>query len=170
MNHQNVDSLSRRQFVAGAIVGVSAASAVLNRPAKAAVRPNIVFILTDDLGWGDLSCYGRPDYTTPNLDRFAGQGMRFTNAYSAAPVCTPTRVGFLTGRYPARLPVGLEEPIRDRKTLGEKIKTIGIPHDHPTVSSLIKKAGYDTALIGKWHLGYLPNFGPLRYGFDEYFG
>ena len=123
------------------------------------------------MGWGDLSCYGRPDYQTPNLDRLASQGMRFTNAYSAAPVCTPTRVGFLTGRYPARLPVGLEEPIWERKELSEdKIKTTGIPLSHPTVSSLIKGAGYDTALIGKWHLGYLPFFSPQKFGFDEFFG
>jgi arylsulfatase A-like enzyme len=146
------------------------ASVISGSPVSAAERPNILFILADDLGWGDLSCYGRPDYRTPNLDRLAQQGMRFTNAYSAAPVCTPTRVGFLTGRYPARLPVGLEEPITERKELGERIKTVGLSPDHPTVSSLIKAAGYDTALIGKWHLGYLPVFGPLRCGFDEFFG
>ncbi len=122
------------------------------------------------MGWADLSCYGRPDYKTPNLDRLASQGMRFTNAYSAAPVCTPTRVGFHTGRYPARLPVGLEEPIHERGALGERLKTTGIPLTHPTVSSLIKGAGYDTALIGKWHLGYLPYFSPLKFGFDEFFG
>jgi arylsulfatase A-like enzyme len=122
------------------------------------------------MGWGDLSCYGRRDYTTPNLDRFARGGMLFTNAYSAAPVCTPTRVGFHTGRFPARLPVGLEEPIKERKQLGDRIKTVGIPHDHPTISSLLKQAGYDTALVGKWHLGYLPEFSPIRSGFDEFFG
>jgi arylsulfatase A-like enzyme len=149
---------------------VVAADAVFNPPVSAAERPNILFILADDMGWGDLSCYGRPDYRTPNLDLFAQQGMRFTNAYAAAPVCTPTRVGFLTGRYPARLVVGLEEPITERKELGERIKTVGIPPDHPTVASLIKAAGYETALIGKWHLGYLPNFGPLKSGFDEFFG
>jgi arylsulfatase A-like enzyme len=96
--------------------------------------------------------------------------MRFTNAYSAAPVCTPTRVGFLTGRYPARLPVGLEEPIQARKAIGERAKTLGVPHGHPTVASILKNAGYQTALIGKWHVGYLPGFGPLKYGYDEFFG
>src|SRR6478672_1003026 len=165
MNNTNDRKLNRRQFVAGALATASVAGAVSGLPASAGSRPNILFILADDMGWGDLSCYGRPDYTTPNLDRLAKQGMRFTNAYSAAPVCTPTRVGFLTGRYPARLPVGLEEPIKDRRSLGEKIKTVGIPHEHPTVSSLIKSAGYETSLIGKWHLGYLPDFGPMRYGF-----
>lgn len=123
------------------------------------------------MGWGDLSCYGRPDYQTPNLDRLAQQGIRFTNAYSAAPVCTPTRVGFHTGRYPARLPVGLEEPIHERKELSaEELRAQGIPLEHPTVSSLIKSAGYSTALVGKWHLGYLPYFSPLKHGFDEFYG
>ena len=165
-----MSSVSRREFIAG----TAAASAVVNTlaqgPTTKALRPNILFILADDMGWGDLSCYGRPDYRTPDLDRLASQGMRFTNAYSAAPVCTPTRVGFHTGRYPARLPVGLEEPIHERSSLGERLKTTGIPRQHPTVSSLIKSAGYATALIGKWHLGYWPDFGPLHYGFDEFFG
>ncbi len=162
--------ISRRQFVTGVAAATIAGKAVLGQSAVSAGRPNILFILADDLGWGDLSCYGRPDYQTPNLDRLARQGMRFTNAYSAAPVCTPTRVGFHTGRYPARLAVGLEEPIHERSSLGERVKTTGIPLSHPTVSSLIKAAGYDTALVGKWHLGYLPDFGPLNFGFDEFFG
>jgi arylsulfatase A-like enzyme len=163
-------TLTRRQFVGGAVGAAAVAGVVSNFPVSAATRPNILFILADDLGWGDLSCYGRPDYRTPNLDRLAQQGIRFTNAYSAAPVCTPTRVGFLTGRYPARLPVGLMEPITERKELGELVKTIGLSPEHPTVASLIKASGYGTALIGKWHLGYLPVFGPLRSGFDEFFG
>jgi len=165
--------VTRRQFIAGA-VGAAAAAAVRSTAQTAArpgVRPNILFILADDLGWADLSCYGRPDYQTPNLDRLAQQGIKFTNAYSAAPVCTPTRVGFHTGRYPARLPVGLEEPIWERKALSaDKLKSTGIPLEHPTVSSLIKSAGYATALVGKWHLGYLPYFGPLKSGFDEFYG
>ncbi len=173
MKDQKDLNVTRREFISG-VLGTAAATvaagAILSSPVTAAERPNILFILADDLGWGDLSCYGRPDYRTPNLDRLAQQGMRFTNAYSAAPVCTPTRVGFHTGRYPARLPVGLMEPITERKELGELAKTTGLSPDHPTVSSLIKAAGYDTALIGKWHLGYLPEFGPLRCGFDEFFG
>ena len=162
--------VNRRQFITGALGAIGAASAAAQRPGRPDSRPNILFILADDLGWADLSCYGRPDYKTPHLDRLGSQGMRFTNAYSAAPVCTPTRVGFHTGRYPARLPVGLEEPIHERTALGDRIKTTGIPLSHPTVSSLIKSAGYNTALIGKWHLGYLPYFGPLKFGFDEFFG
>ena len=170
MAGRNERGITRRDFVGGTLGAVAAAAAVFGSPVKASSRPNILFILADDMGWGDLSCYGRPDYSTPNLDRLAKHGMRFTNAYSAAPVCTPTRVGFHTGRYPARLPVGLHEPIIGRKALGERVRTVGIPYGHPTVSSLLKNAGYDTALVGKWHLGYLPDFGPRRYGFDEFFG
>jgi len=170
MNNEDDRKFTRRQFVGSALGAAVVAGAISNSSVSAAERPNILFILADDMGWGDLSCYGRPDYRTPNLDRLAQQGMRFTNGYAAAPVCTPTRVGFLTGRYPARLAVGLEEPITERKELGERIKTVGLPTAHPTVASLIKAAGYDTALIGKWHLGYLPNFGPLKSGFDEFFG
>ncbi|MDI1243201.1 MAG: sulfatase-like hydrolase/transferase [bacterium] len=162
--------VSRRNFIAGTVGTVLTASVDAQSQSRRSERPNILFILADDMGWGDLSCYGRPDYQTPNLDKLASQAMRFTNAYSAAPVCTPTRVGFHTGRYPARLPVGLEEPIHERSAIGEKVKTTGIPRSHPTVSSLIKSAGYDTALVGKWHLGYWPDFGPLHYGFDEFFG
>src|SRR5678809_1490517 len=131
--------ITRRNFIVTALGAAATAKAAgAQTRMRNASRPNILFILADDMGWADLSCYGRPDYQTPNLDRLALQGMRFTNAYSAAPVCTPTRVGFLTGRYPARLPVGLEEPITERSELGDKVKTIGIPLSHPTVSSLIK--------------------------------
>src|SRR5918993_5579405 len=120
MNDKKGKKLNRRQFVGGTL-GAVAAGSILSTPARASARPNILFILADDLGWADLSCYGRPDYKTPNLDRLASQGMRFTNAYSAAPVCTPTRVGFHTGRYPARLPVGLEEPIHERSAIGDRV-------------------------------------------------
>ena len=80
--------------------------------AAPARRPNVLFILADDLGYGDLSCYGRPDYQTPVLDGLARQGLKFTSSYAAAPVCTPTRCAYITGRYPQRLPVGLEEPLK----------------------------------------------------------
>jgi arylsulfatase A-like enzyme len=94
----------------------------------------------------------------------ARQGVRFTEAYSAASVCTPTRGGFMTGRYPARLPPGLQQPMSWVNEVD------GLPPDHPTIASLLKGAGYHTSLIGKWHLGYLPQFGPLQHGFDEFFG
>lgn len=164
-----MSKITRRDFIVCTVAG-AATTGVVSGAVVPVRRPNILFILADDMGWGDLSCYGRPDYKTPNLDRLAQQGIRFTNAYSAAPVCTPTRVGYYTGRYPARLPVGLEEPLTQRSQMGEKLKTHGIPNDHPTLPSLIKEQGYDTALIGKWHVGYLPNFSPLKIGFDEFFG
>jgi arylsulfatase A-like enzyme len=132
------------------------------RPTNA--RPNVIFILADDLGWGDLSCYGRPDYRTPNLDQLAVQGARFTDAYSASAVCTPTRCGFVTGRYPARLKIGLFEPLTAAN------QTVGLDPGHPTIASLLKKSGYETALIGKWHLGFRPEWGPNAHGFDDFFG
>jgi arylsulfatase A-like enzyme len=156
-------TVTRRHFVgtafAAAAIGGSRIAAM-----PSSKHPNILFILADDLGYGDLSCYGRPDYRTPVLDRLAGEGMKFTNAYAAAPLCTPTRCAFITGRYPQRLQVGLQEPLKKGQT------DVGLPPDHPTVASLLKSTGYETALIGKWHLGWTPEFGPNRHGFDEFFG
>jgi arylsulfatase A-like enzyme len=127
-------------------------------------QPNILFILADDLGYADLSVYGNHDFKTPNLDRLAAQGVRFTQAYSNSAVCSATRFGLITGRYQYRLRGGLEEPIAGASD------TIGLPPDHPTLPSLLKAAGYRTALFGKWHLGSLPNFGPLKSGYDSFFG
>ncbi|MBA5690408.1 sulfatase family protein [Rugamonas apoptosis] len=127
-------------------------------------QPNIVFILADDLGWGDLSVYGQTDYHTPNLDKLAAQGLRLTQHYSNSAVCSATRFGLITGRYQYRLRGGLEEPIAGASD------TIGLPPEHPTLPSLLKKAGYRTALIGKWHLGSLPTFGPLKSGYDSFYG
>ena len=150
---------NRREFIGSAVAATLIPNISLSQTRR---RPNILFILADDLGYGDLSCYGRPDYQTPNLDRLASQGVRFLNAYAASPLCTPTRCAFITGRYPARTRVGLEEPLHEKRAMGEKALTIGLPSEHPTVASLLKGSGYDTALIGKWHLGYLPNFGPTK--------
>src|SRR5918997_1448451 len=122
--------LTRRKFVGGIassaglfVTGLKQATA--GQRSSAPARPNVVFILADDLGWGDLSCYGRPDYRTPNLDRLALQGTRLTDAYSASPVCTPTRVAFATGRYPQRTPIGLEEPLSWRKQLAAQKRDPG---------------------------------------------
>lgn len=131
-----------------------------------AQQPNIIYIMTDDMGYADLSCYGRKDYTTPNLDKLASQGMKFTNAYSAAPLCTPTRTAFMTGRYPARTPVGLMEPL----VPGKRDSVYGLTTDYPSVATLLQTGGYETALVGKWHLGFLPVNGPNRNGFDYFFG
>src|SRR5881296_1665021 len=104
--------LSRREFLvaSAAITSSTASDASAQQPVSSA-NPNILFILADDLGYGDLSCYGRPDYRTPVIDGLAREGIRFTSAYAAAPVCTPTRCAFHTGRYPQRLEVGLQEPL-----------------------------------------------------------
>ena len=120
----------------------------------ARLQPNIVFILADDLGYADLSCYGRRDFTTPNIDRIAADGIRFTQAYANSAVCTTSRVALITGRYQYRLAVGLEEPLSSLIP-----RKLGLPPDHPTLPSVLKKAGYRSALIGKWHLGTLPDFG-----------
>jgi arylsulfatase A-like enzyme len=163
--------VTRREFVTTALAASAiAAAAPRGFSPSTSRRPNILFILADDLGYGDLSCYGRPDYETPNLDRLAREGVRFSNAYSASPLCTPTRCAFITGRYPARTEVGLQEPLQERRALGDKALTLGLPPQHPTIASLLKQSGYETALIGKWHLGYLPNFGPVQSGFEEFFG
>jgi arylsulfatase A-like enzyme len=158
------EKVSRRTFIQ-ATVATTAFAAGGPPPTTAQRRPNVLFILADDLGYGDLSCYGRPDYETPALDRLARQGVRFTSNYTAAPVCTPTRCAYVTGRYPQRLPVGLAEPLTARSP-----RDLGLPPDHPTIASLLKSNGYDTSLVGKWHLGWTPEFGPNRHGFDEFFG
>jgi arylsulfatase A-like enzyme len=155
-------NLSRRAVLAGALA--TAAPGVRRAGAQAA-RPNIVFILADDLGFADVSCYGQQDYTTPNVDRLALEGMKFTQAYANSAVCSATRTALITGRYQYRLPVGLEEPIN-----ASTPKNIGLPPSHPTLPSLLRNAGYATTLVGKWHLGFLPEFSPLKSGYDHFFG
>jgi arylsulfatase A-like enzyme len=128
-------------------------------------RPNIVYIMADDLGYADLGAYGRRDYATPTLDALAAQGMRFSDAYAIAPLCTPTRVGLMTGRYPARDPVGLWEPLT---TSIEQLT--GLRTRSPTLSMLLREAGYETGLFGKWHLGMALGTRPPDHGFDVSFG
>jgi arylsulfatase A-like enzyme len=160
---------TRRQLLNTATTGGAALAVAANAvPAAAqapARRPNIVFILADDMGYADIACYGRPDLATPNIDRIAAQGTRFTQAYANSPVCTASRVAIITGRYQMRLPVGLEEPISARTD-----RRVGLPPEHPTLPSLLRQAGYGTTLIGKWHLGALPLFSPLKSGYDHFFG
>jgi arylsulfatase A-like enzyme len=155
--------ITRRTALAGAI-GTAAALAAAPAFAQPATRrqPNVLFIMADDLGYADLSCYGRRDYQTPVLDRLASEGMMFTHAYANSAVCTATRVGLITGRYQYRLPIGLQEPLG--------VQDVGLPPEHPTVASLMRAAGYRTTLVGKWHLGSLPKYGPLKSGYDEFWG
>ncbi|MGE0099189.1 MAG: sulfatase, partial [Hydrogenophaga sp.] len=134
-------------------------------------RPNIIYIVCDDLGYADLGCYGgrEADFgaVSPNIDRLAAGGMKFTQGYSNSPVCSPTRFALITMRYQYRLRGAMEEPINSRS---KGSTTLGLPPEVPTLPSLLKRAGYHTALIGKWHLGYPPSFGPRRSGYDEFFG
>ena len=157
----NASSVTRRDVLKAAAVPLVLS---LSRRFSTAAEPppNIVFIMADDLGYADLSCYGRPDFKTPNIDGLAAGGMRFTQGYANSPVCSATRTALITGRYQYRLPVGLEEPLG--------MRDVGMPPEYPTFPSLLRKTGYGTTLIGKWHLGGLPNFGPLKSGYDHFWG
>lgn len=131
-------------------------------------RPNLVFFLVDDLGWRDLGCYGSTFYETPRIDRFARQSVRFTQAYAACHVCSPTRASIMTGKYPARL--HLTDWLPGRKDFAfQKLKNVRtaqyLPLEEQTIAEILKQHGYRTAHIGKWHLGEEP-FGPLAQGFD----
>jgi len=138
--------------------------------AERKLRPNIVFILTDDLGINDLHCYGRSDHHTPNLDRLASQGMRFTSAYCAQPICSPSRAAILTGKTPARLHLTTYLPGRpdcvSQKVLHPEIQ-MEVPLQEKMIPDYLKPAGYASAAIGKWHVGG-KGFGPLEHGFDFY--
>ena len=147
-------SLNRRTFLK------SAAGAAISSALRAQqTPPNIVIIYADDLGYGDLSCYGSA-IATPNLDQMAAEGTRFTNFYSASPVCSPSRAALMTGRYPTRV----EVPV----VLGPGDP--GLPDNETTMAQVLKTAGYRTACIGKWHLGSPARYLPTNRGFDEYFG
>lgn len=193
-SNESADSISLTRRAFGTAVGATAATAAVGIPAvatpasaatpvsaaaaapdeasrerpfraargKHSRRPNILFILGDDLGWADLSSYGSPHIRTPNLDRLGRQGVRFTDAYSGSATCSPTRFSLYTGRYPGRTKGGLAEPIADR--------SVGLEPTHPTLASLLRGVGYATALIGKWHCGYLPDYSPTKSGWDEFFG
>jgi N-acetylgalactosamine-6-sulfatase len=145
-------------------------------PAAGRGTANVVVILADDLGYGDVGCYGAPDIKTPEIDRLAAQGVRFTQFYSNGPECTPTRTAFLTGRYQQRVG-GLECAIGlggvgrydDAARLAAKGE-LGLPAEELTIARLLRDAGYETAILGKWHLGYERKFLPDRHGFDRSFG
>ncbi|NLT65015.1 MAG: sulfatase-like hydrolase/transferase, partial [Acidobacteria bacterium] len=157
----NPASITRRDILKAAAAPVVAGLA--GRFLSAADSPpNFLFIVVDDMGYADLSCYGRRDYTTPNIDRLAREGVKLTQCYANSSVCSATRVALITGRYQYRLPVGLEEPLG--------IRDVGLPPEHPTLPSLLRNRGYSTMLIGKWHLGAYPKFGPLKSGYDHFWG
>ncbi len=175
----NKQLLLRRQFLK--VLGLKGIFLYLPKTLvdqKSLEKPNILFILADDLGWGQLGCYGSNFYETPNLDNLAAEGMRFTNAYAAAPMCSLTRASIMTGKYPARLP--LTDFIKGGKLpAGSKLAhpewTKFLPLDEITIAEVLKQNGYPTALFGKWHLSadYLPPeslpLNPDKQGFDETF-
>lgn len=134
-------------------------------------RPNLIYIVADDLGYADLGCYGGREASfgkiSPMIDALADGGMRFTQGYANSPVCSPTRFGIMTGRYQYRLRGAAEEPLN---SVNRHSKELGLPPEHPTLPSLLRSSGYRTALIGMWHLGFPPAFGPLQSGYEEFFG
>ncbi len=130
---------------------------------EAAARPNVVLIIADDLGYGDLGSYGASDVRTPNLDKLAREGVRLTDAYANGAVCTPTRAALMSGRYQQR--VGIEWVLG-----GGADRDRGLPVTGTSLPALLQKSGYSTGLFGKWHLGFTPAFGPNAHGFDEFFG
>ena len=147
--------LARRRFLQ-----LSAAAAGVSLAAAPPRPPNIVMIYVDDLGYGDLGCYGS-NIRTPNLDRMAAEGVRFTQFYSANPVCSPARAALLTGRYPTRTGVPNVIMAPDKT---------GLSPSETTLAALLKPQGYKTMCIGKWHLGHQPQYLPTNRGFDEYYG
>ena len=136
-------------------------------------QPNMVIILADDLGYGDLGCYGQTNHATPHLDRLAAEGARLTQFNTPAPYCAPTRAALMTGRYPWRCGMpNNPHPAEDARVSGVKPEhdKIALPKREVTLADVLKQGGYATACIGKWHLGHYPEFLPTRRGFDEYFG
>ena len=169
--------MNRRDFIAGMAAGIGAAA--LGRPAAAQRRPNIVLFVVDDMGWMDANCYGSRYYETPNVDRLASESVRFTDAYSAAPLCTATRASIMTGKYPGRLHItGASGHVPTRP--GPLIAEVGAPHqeilsprcqgylplEEYTVAEALKDAGYRTGFVGKWHLGHDEKYWPEHQGFD----
>jgi arylsulfatase A-like enzyme len=156
---------NRRTFLAGA----AAASAMATNPAIAgrqrSDKPNILFIMADDLGYADIGVYGQRYVGTPNIDMLAKDGLKLTQGYANSCVCSPTRVALATGMYQQRFTAGLDEPI-----LLSAPDDVGLPHDQPTIASILRDQGYFTALIGKWHIGEPPIHGPLQHGYDYFFG
>ncbi|MEZ5962237.1 MAG: sulfatase [Planctomycetota bacterium] len=149
-----------------ALAGWAAAAAFVTSSAVAAqTQPNFVVILADDLGYGDLGCYGHPNIVTPHLDQMAQEGLRFTSFYACDAVCTPSRAGLLTGRLPVRSGMW-----GDRIRVLTHLSTTGLPASEITLAEALRDEGYATACVGKWHLGSQTSHLPTHHGFDSWFG
>ncbi|MEY4376959.1 MAG: hypothetical protein RJB26_1509 [Pseudomonadota bacterium] len=161
-----MNTVDRRQ-----VLGALSAAAVFATGAGRAVarsatrRPDVIFIMADDMGYADLSCTGSRHIRTPNIDRLGTEGVHLTQGYSSTPICSPTRTALLTGCYAQRFEVGIEEPLANNAPPG-----IGVPFERPTLASVFRDMGYRTQLVGKWHLGDPPKHGPRQHGYDEFFG
>jgi arylsulfatase A len=156
--------LTTGMFLALGLISLTATAGCAASAADAD-RPNFVIIFCDDLGYGDLGCFGHPTIQTPNLDRMAHEGQKWTNFYAAAPVCTPSRAAIMTGRLPIR--TGM---CSDRRRVLFPDSAGGLPPEEVTVAEVLGDVGYATACIGKWHLGHLPQYLPTNQGFDSYLG
>ncbi len=172
-------SITRREF----LKAVSAGAAAMALPAcmtkaqegAAGRPPNVVIIFTDDQGYQDVGCFGSPLIRTPNLDRMAAEGMRFTNFYVAASVCTPSRAALMTGCYPQRVNMNVVSRVINGEERGGAVVLFqnsnrGLHPNEVTVAEILRRRGYATACVGKWHLGHLPEFLPMKQGFDSYYG
>src|SRR5687768_15438859 len=162
MNHISI--LGRRKFLklmGGAAATIFATDALAADPP--ARKPNVIVIVGDDLGYADLGCQGATDLKTPNIDALAAGGVRFTDGYVSCPVCSPTRAGLITGRYQQRFG-------HEFNPGNPGPENFGLPLDQITLPQMLKRAGYATGMIGKWHLGRSPHFHPMQRGFDEFYG
>ncbi len=148
------------------LFGLACLACIVVLPSAAEVKPNIVLIVADDLGYGDLGCYGNKRIKTPNIDRLAAAGLRFTDFHSSGPMCSATRAGMLTGRYQQRFGAHFDGALSGVASVpGE-----GLPLAAVTIAEVLKKQGYATGIFGKWHLGYAPPLTPVNQGFDEFRG
>lgn len=158
-------NITRRKFLKYASVGASTLGVINLLSCSSDKRQNVVIVFCDDLGYGDLGTFGHPSIRTPNLDKLAYEGQKWTNFYAAASVCTPSRAGILTGRLPIRSGM-----CSDKRRVLFPNSAGGLPETEITIAAALKKVGYRTACIGKWHLGHLKKYLPTSHGFDYYFG
>ncbi len=156
--------MKRRDFLKASALMLAAGYTGCRSKGSTQRRPNFILIMADDLGYGDLGCYGHPRNKTPHIDKLAAEGLKFTDYHANGPMCSPTRAALLTGLYQQRFGRGFES------ALSVKSPEIGLPAGTPTIPQVLKKTGYATGMYGKWHLGYQPPHMPTHFGFDDFRG